>query len=130
MTPGRKPSISTSAVLDQRSTTSRPAGDLQVERRPSGGRAAACRISVVAARQAEVDGLRDRSMRMTSAPMSASSMAQNGAGPMPAISTTRNALQRSHAFARPVSSRRPGSLRICDRLPNARLVRVLASTIR
>ncbi len=83
-TPGRKPSMSASACSTMRSTVSTPSACLRstpIDRRPrfstsihpgSNPRSTDCA----------------RSTRTTSAPMSESSIAANGPGPMPAISMT------------------------------------------
>ena len=85
-TPGRNPSNTTSAPSTRRSTTSRPASDLRstpMLRRPrpltkAGGRSGSPPRTETA-----------RSIRTTSAPMSASIIPQNGPGPIPASSITR-----------------------------------------
>ena len=85
-TPGRKPSNTTSASSTRRSTRSRPSSDLRstpMLRRPrafttAGGEAGSPPRTEPA-----------RSMRMISAPMSASIIPQNGPGPIPANSMTR-----------------------------------------
>jgi len=85
MTPGRKPSSSMSALSSRRSARSRPSGRFRSSlmmvrpwrsRSNSGG-------SDRNGRPAPV-----RSMRSTSAPISASISAASGTGPRPAISTT------------------------------------------
>src|SRR3954452_9418557 len=85
VTPGRKPSSSTSARSTSASTSSTPAGSLRstaTERRPRLSRS--CSAAPVGGRA------RGRSIRSTSAPRSASSIAANGPGPIPASSTTRS----------------------------------------
>src|SRR5829696_2340983 len=84
-TPGRNPSISASAVSTNLSTTSTPSGDLRstpMDRRPRASRSPGGRSG------SPPDTFCARSMRMTSAPMSARSIPQYGAGPSPASSTT------------------------------------------
>ena len=87
ITPGRKPSISASALATRRLTTSLPAWVLTstaIERRPR------CSTSNFGSRPGMPRSVASRrSTRITSAPMSANSMAANGAGPMPAISMMR-----------------------------------------
>src|SRR5262249_28811718 len=76
-----------SALAARRSTTLRPASaftSTAIERRPR------CSTSNLTSRPGRPRSATSRrSTRITSAPMSASSMAANGAGPMPAISTMR-----------------------------------------
>src|SRR2546423_634894 len=81
MTPGRKPSMRASACSTRRSTACTPSGCFRstaIERRP--------RL------RTSLSGFRTRALglsrRRTSAPMSASIIAVNGPGPMPAISIT------------------------------------------
>src|SRR5205809_2280624 len=81
MTPGRKPSSRTSARSRSSRADSRPTAFLRsidTTRRPRSTRS---RLSSA--------GAPGRTIRTTSAPMSASSMAANGAGPIPANSTIR-----------------------------------------
>src|SRR5437879_4414783 len=82
MTPGRNAAMSASACSTSRSTVATPSGCLRstaTERRP---RFSTSRVGSPAPGPG-------RSTRTTSAPMSASIMAVNGPGPMPAISITR-----------------------------------------
>ncbi|MNP49662.1 hypothetical protein D3C76_1438650 [compost metagenome] len=85
MTPGRMPSISTSALSISFRIASRPSGVFRsatTERLPRfSGLTGALAWPVI-----ETDSA--RSTAMTSAPRSARCMAQNGPGPMPQISTT------------------------------------------
>ena len=85
MTPGRKPSMSTSAAATSASTTSLSSSDLRSATtfvRPR-------RTWSVAPASSAIARGPGRATRMTSAPMSASCMAACGTGPSPAISTTR-----------------------------------------
>src|SRR5918993_215292 len=85
VTPGRNPSMRASAVSTSASTTSTPSGDLRstpMDRRPRASRSPGGRSG------SPPDTFCARSMRMTSAPMSARSIPQYGAGPSPASSTT------------------------------------------
>src|SRR5262249_4837157 len=108
MTPGRKPSINASALAASLRTTSRPAGAFTSsarERRPR------CSTSNFGSRPGNPRSAASwRSRRITSAPMSANSVAANGAGPIPAISMMRNPARgpimvtfplRLHAIAAP-----------------------------
>src|SRR5579871_374066 len=86
MTPGRKPSISASALAISAIASSMPARVLRssaTERRPRA--VISKRGSPVSSRSGPSSS---RSMRSTSAPRSASSMPQNGTGPLPASSRT------------------------------------------
>ena len=99
MTPGRKPSISASARSTSRSTTSAASRCLRssaTEGRP--------RASDVSGSGGALDG--GRSIRITSAPRSASSMAAKGAGPIPASSTTLRS--RSGPWRAPLTPRAAG----------------------
>src|SRR4051812_46797367 len=83
-TPGRKPSMSASACSTSAITVSTPSGDFRstpIERRPR------FRISRFGFEKSPPTAPA-RSTRTTSAPMSASIIAANGPGPIPAISTT------------------------------------------
>src|SRR5690606_24715706 len=85
VTPGRKPSISTSAFSTIRRTTSRPLSLLRsiaMERLPRLLKSVPPEVSPSLTAEA-------RSTRITSAPRSASSIAANGPGPIPASSITR-----------------------------------------
>ena len=85
ITPGRKPSVSTSAFSISFSTSSTPSGFFRstpMLRRPRANTSLDGLSGSVPRTAAE------RSMRITSAPRSASIIAQNGPGPMPVISTT------------------------------------------
>ena len=85
ITPGRKPSMRASAFSTNCNNASTPSGLLRssaILRRPRNMRSPAG-VSGAGPRTACA-----RSTRMTSAPMSASNMAANGPGPMPAISIT------------------------------------------
>src|SRR4029077_13220701 len=87
ITPGLNPSSRASALAARRFTTSQPRSLLRAtasERRPR------CSTLNFASRPGRPRSVAvRRSTRISSAPMSASSVAANGAGPIPAISTMR-----------------------------------------
>src|SRR5829696_8910693 len=86
ITPGRNPSSSTSARCTSARTTSRSAGSFRsraMDRLPRSSSDVAPSAPMRPPRAPR------RSIRTTSAPRSASSIPQNGAGPSPANSTTR-----------------------------------------
>ena len=81
ITPGRKPSMTTSAPSIKRCTVATPSGFLRstaIDRRPRLRTFALWPLPLCAS----------RSTRMTSAPISDSIIAQKGPGPIPAISIT------------------------------------------
>src|SRR5450755_1054704 len=93
MTPGRNPSINASAQPMRRSAASAPAGCLRSRETmclPRLSKLYRPRLKKETSRVCRFGVL--RSTRSTSAPRSASTIAANGAGPMPANSTMRTPL--------------------------------------